>query len=363
MAETTTLQWLFQWLMLAATVVTPTAIFVWDRFLGNRRDDAANIPKLFQTTQGHTMGDSLGTPSLEQLTQGMKLDSKAKKVAEVLYDLGLEQYNHPVNNRDRIIRESHEITTELATILSIEDLKLADEIGSETTAPERRATDTQWPKASLLLRPNARTYAHHKQREKLALESVARDLDKKVPRTDYTFLKQRIASRASSLESIVDELPVAWQSIRELNEKSATPEVRHKPPKQEKVIAKYYMADGRVLRDKGAEIDGDWLTSRRYNFLTPCPPPTEIFHPTRLGRMSRKVGEIREVRREPSSEWLTEFWRRDGYCDQVFLRAKAGKLPHQLRRAYRRRQIRKIQWSLLIVGVAANIVIFLVNNS
>ena len=353
----------YQWLALAVPVAIALASFVWHRFHRSRNDDAANIPKPFQTAQEPTITDSLGTPSLQQLTQGMKLNSKAKKLAEALYDLGLEQYNHPVNNRDRIIRESREITNELATVLSLDELKLADEIGRETTVPQCGATETQQSKAPLLLSPNARTYAHHKKRATVALESAARDLAKNVPRTDYTFLKQRIASRESSLEAIVDELPVPWQSIRELNEKSETPEVREKPPKQEKVIAEYVMADGRVLRDKRAEIDGDWLTSHKYNFLTPCPPPTQILLPDQLGRFARKGEKIREVSREPSSEWLTEFWRRGGYCDQVYLRARAGKLPHQLRRAYRRRQIRQIQWSLLIVGVAANIAIFIINNS
>ena len=352
----------YQWLTLAVPVAIALVTLVWQRVYRSRIDDAANIPKPFQTVQEPKVTDSVGTPSLQQLIQGLKLNSKVKKLAESLYGLGLEQYNHPVNNRDRIIRESREITTELATVLSLDELKLADAIGRDTRALECGATETQQPTASLLLSPNARTYAHHKKREALVLDSVARDLEKNVPRTDYTFLKKRIASGESSLEAIVDEIPIVWQSIQKLNEKSETPEVRGKPPKQERVVAEYHMSDGRVLRDKRAEIDGDWLTSHKYNFLTPCPPPTEIFHPTRLGRMPRKVGEIREVRREPSNEWLTEFWRQGGYRDQVYLRARAGKLPHQLRRAYRRRQIRKIQWTLLIAGVAVNIAIFVINN-
>ena len=178
-----------------------------------------------------------------------------------------------------------------------------------------------------MLSPSARTYAQQKKRECEALASIARDLEKTVPRTDYTFLKQRVASGETSFDTIVDELPIVWQDIGRLNEKVVTTEVKQKPAKQEKVVAKFYMADGRALRDKSAEIDGDWLTSHRYNFLVPCPPPTQITRPERLGKIPRTGEQIREVRRDPSSEWLTEFWRRGGYMDQVYLRARAGTLP------------------------------------
>lgn len=48
--------------------------------------------------------------------------------------------------------------------------------------------------------------------------------------------------------------------------------------------------------------------------------------------------------------------------DQTYLRAVAGKLPHQVRKAYRQRQIRKAQWWLLGILIAINIIIFVVKN-
>ena len=351
----------YQWITLAM----PVAIFIvpvlWARLRGDQNSDVTTTLRPFQTVQEPAMDDAVGTPSLQQLTNGMKLNRKATKLAEILYDLGLEQYNHPVNNRDGIVRESRKITTELASTITLDQLKLADGIG-RAASPEHADGDSHQEKISLMLSPNARMYAHHRRRECEALASIAKDLEKNVPRTDYTFLKQRIASGETGLDSIIDELPIIWQSIRTLNEKTEEPVVKRKPPKQKSVIAEYHMADGRTLRDRRAEIDGDWLTSHKYNLLTPCPPPTKILHFDGLGKVRETGEQIREVDREPSSEWLTEFWRQGGYMDQVHQRASAGTLPHQLRRAYRRRQIRKVQWSLLTAGIIANIAIFIFNN-
>ena len=252
---------------------------------------------------------------------------------------------------------------ELASILDLDQLKLADEIGRTAASAEHERDESQQETINLMLSPNAKMYAQHKRRECEALASIAKDLEKNVPRTDYTFLKQRIASGETGLDSIVDQLPIIWQSIRTLNEKVETPNLKRKPPRPEKVIAEYNMPDGRILRDKRAEIDGDWLTSHKYNFLTPCPPPTQIPRPTRMGNIPRTGEQIRDVRRAPSSEWLTEFWRQAGYMDQVYLRASTGTLPYQLRRAYRRRQIRKVQWSVLAAGIIANIAIFIIKHS
>lgn len=353
---------IYQWVMLAVTLAVTAANLLWQRLQTDRNNDAANIPKPFHTNQEPTMDGDAGTPSLKQLTQGMKLNRRAMKLAQTLYGIGSEQYNHPVNNRDRIIRESRTIMAELASVLGLEELKLADETGRTAASAESDQEESQQGTIDLMLSPSARTYAQQKKRECEALASITRDLEKTVPRTDYTFLKQRVASGETSFDTIVDELPIVWQDIGRLNEKVVTTEVKQKPAKQEKVVAKFYMADGRALRDKSAEIDGDWLTSHRYNFLVPCPPPTQIPRPERLGKIPRTGEQIREVRRDPSSEWLTEFWRRGGYMDQVYLRARAGTLPHQLRRAYRRRQTRKVQWSVLVAGVIANIAIFIVNN-
>ena len=350
---------LHQWLTLAVPITIAVATILWQWRYRARLSDATTIPKLFHIYQDSIMNDSAGTPSLQQLTQGMKLDAKTLRIAEALYELGLEQYNHPINNRDGLIRQSRKVMAELATTMSLEQLKLADDIGRQAASGE----EPQREMIELILSPAARTYAQHKKRDWQTSESIANDLQKNVPRTDYTFLKDRISSGEPKLEYIVDEFPIIWESIRELNEKIETPEVKDKPPKQAKVIAVFHMADGRRLRDKRAVIDGDWLTSHKYNFLTPCPRPIQCFHLNRQGEWTPKGKKIYEIRRDPSSEWLTQFWRRGGYMDDVYCRAKAGMLPHQLRQAYRRRLIRRVQWSLLAAGVIANIVIFIATNS
>ena len=353
----------YEWLTLTVTAAVAAGTILWTWLLRGRSRDATTIPKPFQPVQEPVMEDSAGTPSLQQLTQGMKLNPKATQLAETLYDLGLEQYNHPVNNRDRIVHESRKIMAELASILDLDQLKLADGIGRTAASAEHERDESQQETINLMLSPNAKMYAQHKRRECEALASIAKDLEKNVPRTDYMFLKQRIASGETGLDSIVDQLPIIWQSIRTLNEKVETPNLKRKPPRPEKVIAEYNMPDGRILRDKRAEIDGDWLTSHKYNFLTPCPPPTQKLRRTRMGNIPRTGEQIRDVRRAPSSEWLTEFWRQAGYMDQVYLRASTGTLPYQLRRAYRRRQIRKVQWSVLAAGIIANIAIFIIKHS
>ena len=119
----------YQWVMLAVTLAVAAANLLWQRLQTDRNNDAANIPKPFYTNQEPTMDGDAGTPSLKQLTQGMKLNRRAMKLAQTLYGMGSEQYNHPVNNRDRIIRESRTIMAELASVLGLEELKLADETG------------------------------------------------------------------------------------------------------------------------------------------------------------------------------------------------------------------------------------------
>ena len=48
--------------------------------------------------------------------------------------------------------------------------------------------------------------------------------------------------------------------------------------------------------------------------------------------------------------------------DQTYLKAVAGRLPHQLRKVYRQRQIRKAQWCVLGILIAVNIIIFAIKN-
>ena len=52
-----------------------------------------------------------------------------------------------------------------------------------------------------------------------------------------------------------------------------------------------------------------------------------------------------------SSEWVTEAWRRGGYFDDQYRRAKEGSLPEQVRAYYRRRRNTRIVLVVLAVEV------------
>lgn len=366
--ESTSSDWLMPSIAIATLIVATigriVAILAWlkpkDR--GSVSIDPKGLPKLYRTTETPTVYATSGTPSLMQLIEGIELDSKAMGLAESLYALGLEQYTHAVNNRDgEIDRARHEIKR-LAQELNHEERALAEQVGTTLAEAseqnEREDAEAQYQGLS----PQAKIYAQQKRSEYEALERIARDLEKNVPRTDYTSVKQRIAYGETDLKSVMTELPIFWQSIRTLNEKVARPEFTDKPPKPERVHVEFWMADGRILWDKRAEKDGDWLVSHKHGFLVPCPPPTRTLKFNDSGRAVPTGKSVRIVKRDPSSEWETEFWRQGGYMDQTYLRAVAGKLPHQLRKTYRKRQLRKAQWCVLGILIGINIIIFAIKN-
>ena len=65
------------------------------------------------------------------------------------------------------------------------------------------------------------------------------------------------------------------------------------------------------------------------------------------------------VNQDPTSEWETEFWRKGGRIDQVYLRSRRGESPEQLRSAYRRQQINRLGWILGSLLLVADIIIAL----
>ena len=250
----------------------------------------------------------------------------------------------------------------LAQELSHEERKLAEQIGKSLANADEQSERENAEARYRGLSSTAKIYTQYKRSESEAQEKIARDLEKRVPRTDYTSVKQRIASGVADIGSIITELPIMWQSIRTLNDKVDRTNLVEKPPKPERFHVEFWMADGRILPDKRAEKDGDWLVSHKHGFLVPCPPPTRIWKFNGKGRTVPTGKSVLIVNRDPSSEWETEFWRRGGYMDQTYLRAVAGRLPHQLRRAYRQRQIRRAQWCVVGILWVVNVVLFLVNN-
>ena len=313
--------------------------------------DPQNLPTLYQIQQKAPVHSANGTPSLQQLTDGIKLDAKGRGLAEYLYELGLKQYDHVVNNRDGVISEARRAMASLRPVLDPAERDLAKQAGVALAAASNRSQRIDADAKYRELSPIAKTYAQHTRLQYEAQDRIARDLEKSVPRTDYTPVKERISSGSADLNAIVTELPIPWQSIRTLNDEVERPPTNDKPPKPEYVHVEFRMSDGRILQDKRAEKDGAWLTSYRHGFLVPCPHQVV---PT--GKA------VLVVNRDPTTEWETEFWRQGGHMDQSYLRAVAGTLPRQLREAYRRRQIRKAQWGLIGILVIINIMLFAVNR-
>ena len=346
-----------------AMVAVGIAPWIFPKVRNQPDPDPRKMPKPYRTTTTVTLRSTSGTPTFQQLVDGLSLKPKPRGLAEKLYETGLEQFNHPVNNRDGTIIEARQQIADMSTELIHEERTAAEQIGITLARAKGKAEKTNAELQYNALQPNAKTLAQHKRREVEAQTTITRDLECNVQRTDYTAVKRRIASGAVDLTSIMAELPISWQSIRTLNEKVDRPKCNGKPHRQEWFHVEFHMVDGRVLEDKRAEKDGEWISSHKQGFLVPCPPPTRILEFNDRGKAVPTGKSVLIVDQDPSSEWETEFWRQGGYMDQTYLRARAGTLPYQLRRAHRQRQIRKLQWCLTGAGIVALIIISAINNA
>lgn len=297
-----------------------------------------------------------GVPTLQQLTEGVEIGPKAAGLARCLYDIGLAQFNRYVNNRDGVIEESRREMNKLSGSLSQLEASQAESIGiSLATASDEN--QRQAARANYgLLTPQAQIYAEHKRREIEAQRKIARDLEKEMPRTDYTAVKRRIAAVNTTLASITSELPIPWQALRTLNEKIEPHKPTGKPPKREFLHVVFAMKE-RNLEDKKAERDGDWIISDKHNMLTPYREPIPLRAPVRQGARPVQTGRVVLINQDPTSEWETEFWRQGGFMDQTYLRARSGTLPEQLRKSYRKRQFRIASWVAAGVMLIVDIVL------
>ena len=288
------------------------------------------------------------------MTEDMQLDSERLGAAERLYESGLARFNHYVNNRDGVIERSRQLMSGVANSLSQSELALAECIGVQMamdgTDDQKTAVQAQYDD----LGPQAQIYAQHKRREVDALRRIARDLEKDVPRTDYTALKARIASGAVTLDSVLSELPIPWQEIRSLSNRAERPRVRGKPPRRTFFHVEFMMATG-LFEDRHAEKDGDWIISKKHGLMAPFQEPIPLYEQREEGKPPVRKGEVIVISRDPSSEWDTEFWRQGGRLDQVYLRAKNGESPEQLRSAYRSQMIRRLGWALAGALIILNV--------
>ena len=346
-----------------ATLAVKIATWLFPRVRNQPDLDPRKMLRPYRTTTTVILRSTSGTPTFQQLVDGISLKPKQRGLAEKLYETGLEQFNHPVNNRDGTIIEARQQITNISRELNQAERTAAEQVGIMLASAKDKEEKTNAELQYNALPPNAKTPAQHKRREVEAQKTITRDLKCNVQRTDYTAVKQRIASGPVDLASTMTELPISWQSIRTLNEKIDRPKYNGKPTKPEWVHVEFHMVDGRMLEDKHAEKDGDWILSHKHRFLVPCPTPTRILEFNDQGKAVPTGKSVLIVDQDPSSEWETKFWCQGGYMDQTYLKARAGTLPYQLRRAHRQRQIRKIQWCLAGTSIVAYIVISAINNT
>ena len=303
-----------------------------------------------------------GIPSLEQLIDDLDLDPKAVGLAERLYESGLEQYNRPVNNRHGDLAKWRREMAELSTILSPYEVSKAEEIGvalATTDNSEARRTAQMEYNA---LSPRQQMYAQDERHALEAENTITMDKKRGIQPTDYTAVKSYIATGPVPLDSFVSELPIPWQSIRSLGTEVHRPKPTGKPPKPEFVHLVVFTADRSPLEDSRAVRDGDWIDSAKHDMLVPYQKPIPLYQWLDSDGSPVQVGQRVVIDRDPGPEWETEFWRRGGRLDQIFLRASAGRDPDQQRKAYQRRQIRRIVLALdgaMVIAFLAYLMIHL----
>ena len=271
------------------------------------------------------------------------MDAKYRGLAQEMYNLGLKQFNHYLNNRDGIIAEARDKMNELSNQLSQPEIELAEKVGIALAMVDDDILKAQvWLQG---LGPEARIYAQSRRHEYEALQTIARDLECGVPRTDFTNVKSHIASGDVPLDAITSELPITWQEIVTINERAEPVQSTRKPPKREYVHVLFLTKDQGELEDKRAERDGKWLISHKHRMTVPYQEPVPEMEFERADAPPVFTGKRTIViDQDPGTEWQTELWRKEGYLDQRYLRSKAGQEPEQLRKAYRNRQIKRIAW-------------------
>ena len=299
-----------------------------------------------------TIHATSGVPTFEQLIKGIEIEPKDSSRARGLYELGLERYNHYFNNRDGAIAEAKREMDALSNEMDQSEIALAEQVGialSRTNDDEERS-EIQIQYDSL--QPQARIYVHHKRHELRALQLIENDLRKDVPRTDYTSVKSRIESGEATLESIMSELPLPWQDLRTMNRvQYSEPDVT-KPPKREFINTMFLLPGGRVLVDRHAERDGDWLVSEEHELTVPYVTLVPLMEVSHLGDPGVPTGQyVALADKDVGTEWITELVRQGGYRDQKYILSRDGISPRQIRARYRRRQLRTRVQVLFAVDV------------
>ena len=170
---------LHQWLVVAlpATAII-IALLAW-RMPRQSEDFSSRKATKFRLYPGKefpAIHATNGIPTLRQLMEGIEVGPKRLGIAERLYEAGLAQFNHYVNNRDGVIETSRGQMTNLTNYLSQSEVALAERIGtsmaSDSDDDQREALQAQYDD----LAPRAQIYAQYKRQEIDALRRIARDL-------------------------------------------------------------------------------------------------------------------------------------------------------------------------------------------
>ena len=346
----------------AAIVMMVVAMLAW-RFPRRPKEEIeepASRFKLYPGNDSPTIHAISGIPTLSQLLEGIDLDPKRLGLAERLYEHGLAQFNHYVNNRDGVIEESRRQMATLASSLGTSEISSAESLGLNWDEEGDCEQEVELHQQYNQLSPHAQIYTQYKRKKVDALRRIARDLETNTPITDYTSVKARIASGNVNLDSLLSELPAFWQRIRTLDERVEAPRFKGKPPKREFLHVEFMTREWGLLTDKRAERDGDWIVSKRHSMLVPYQEPITRYVLLQEGMPPVPKDRLILVNQDPTSEWETEFWRKGGRLDQEYLRARRGESPEQLRSAYRRRQINRLGWGVGSVMLIADIIIVFV---
>ena len=331
---------------MAAIVMLVVGVLHWrfPRRAKEQPDEIASRYRLYPGSDSPTIHATGGIPTLSQLLEGIDLDPKRLGLAERLYELGLVQFNHYVNNRDGVIEESRRQMATMASSLGPSEISSAENIGLHWDEKGDCEQKVEFHQQYNRLSPQAQIYAQHKRREVDAQRRIARDLATNTPRTDYTSVKSRIASGNVNLDSLLSELPFFWQRIRSLDEMVERPQFKGKPPKREFLHVKFMTREWGLLVDERAERDGDWIVSQKHRLLVPYQDPIIRRVQLEEDMPSVPIDRIVLINQDPTSEWETEFWRKGGQFDKDYLRTLRGESPEQLRSAYKRRQINRAIW-------------------
>lgn len=329
---------------MVALIIAAVSAFLQKRGSNDQANATRQLAKSIEKVLPNTSVDTGNNVSLEFLAKDIPLPEKRhKQLCYALYDSGRAQFEVAINNRNGIIEKAQREMAELGSSLSDEELAAAKKLGiAKARSPEAEIVKVAWDLGNLLAK--AQLYAEHKTIKEKTLLSLARDMGKGIPITDYTEVKKRLAEGAS-LAQVIDDLPIPWQKIREIP--WPMPYSHAKPTKPDYISVIKITEEG-VSEDNKAERDGEWVVSDKLDIVYPLldmVPHYKFINPTGPPVLA---GKSLVITRDAPPEWETKLWGKGGYLDQVFLRAAKGEDPKTLRR----KQLNsRIQWAFLVTGL------------